>query len=240
MITGMVRVRNGEAHIAHCLHSLLRCCDNVVVMNDHSNDRTVEILNSFMPEVHWFTSPFQGLNEARDKSFLLHVIRNMGAAWVVGLDADEVLLDPTQLLINIENNDTPVYSYRILTLWDREDQIRVDGIYAEIRRRAIFRLDATDGIWRQQSPDGPNLHCGSVPTDLRDKAIPCDPEVRVLHYGSMLRSERLRKYYWYLQHDSQNFENEDGYRHAIQGDLEDYPADAVYKHGGPLKLEDWK
>jgi len=243
-VVGMVRVRNGETHITRCLHSMLRACNSIVVMDDHSTDRTQEMLDSHAPHVQWFKSPFQGLNEARDKTFLLRTItrgRNYKGPvdWVVAMDADEVLLDPLELRHCLESTEAPALSRRILTLWDSPNQIRTDGIYGNLWRPSIFRPAMTDGIWHQASSHGPNFHCGSVPTDLLSQAVNCDPEVRVLHYGSMLQEDRVTKYRWYMRYDTQNLENEDHYRHAVQGDLPEFPATEVYKHGGPLKLEEW-
>jgi len=244
-VVGMVRVRDGERHLLDCLQSMLHVCDSVVVMDDHSTDRTQEMLDAFAPRVHWFKSPFHGLNEARDKTFLLHVMTHVlyhkkPIDWVVAMDADEVLLDPCELRTCMDTATGHwALSRRILTLWDSPCQIRVDGIYGNLWRPSIFRPACTDGVWREASLYGPNLHCGSVPTDLLHLAVNCDPEVRVLHYGSMLRNDRIAKYKWYLEHDTQNLENEDYYQHAVQGDLAQFPAHFIYRHGGPLKLEEW-
>jgi len=234
-VVGMVRVRNGALHIINCLQSMLRVCDSVVVMDDHSSDRTPELLDKSRTE--WFKSPFQGLNEARDRQALFYAAIKGEADWVLAMDADEVLLDPEQLRHCMESGYSYALAMRIITLWDRPDQIRVDGVYGDLWRPYAFRPSASNGIWVQQSPEGPNLHCGSVPTDLLHIANRCD--ARVLHYGYMLRDDRLAKYKWYLDHDTQNLANEDYYRHAVQGDLPEFPAHEIYKHGGPLKLEEW-
>ena len=248
-VYGMLRVRNGARWIAESVNSLLPVCQMVVAMDDHSTDNTVEILDGLGSQVTWFRSPYNsGLNEARDKTALLATTKfwasdaKVRLDWVISLDADEVLLDHAALLTNLQAQDQGVevvLSRHILTLWDRPDQIRVDGIYGDLWRASIFKPYMTHGRWKEQSPDGPNLHCGSVPTDIAHLAVRCDPEVRVKHYGSMLQKDRIDKYYWYLEHDLQNVENEDHYRHAVQGDLPGFPARAIYRHGGPLRLEEW-
>lgn len=243
-LTGLIRARNAERWIAESVRALLACCQNVVVMDDHSTDRTLPILDS-IPEVIWARSPFETLNEARDKTvlvatakYLLTVHNKPAPDWFVMLDADEVLLDPCPLLANLKSDRAPAYSLRFLTLWDRPTQIRVDGIYGNLWRGSVFKLSETAGVWEQKSPDGPNLHCGSVPTDLANKVVQCDPPVWIKHYGSMEKADRLRKYAWYLEHDTQHQHAEDGYRHAVQGDLPEFPAKAIYRHGGPLRLEE--
>jgi glycosyltransferase involved in cell wall biosynthesis len=269
-ITGMVRVKNGGRWLRACLDSLLAICSNVLALDDRSTDDTREILDDFFPRVHYFVSSFIGLNEARDKNFLLQAISNFGAVrcapddlkhqpqadvitkfiqytfpkfpktdWVVAMDADEALLDPHVLLLNIQSGRSDCYATRTITLWDSPSQIRVDGIYGGLWRAGIFKLAATDGIWRVH-PGSSNLHCGSVPYDIIARSVRCSPEARVAHYGSMLKEDRVAKYEWYLANDTNNMANEDYYRHAVQGDLPQFPADAVFKHGGPLRLQEWE
>jgi len=243
-ITGVIRAKNAAKWIAVSIRSMLVICESVHILDDHSTDNTVMVArvtdpDIWLPRVHVYPSLESTLNEARDKTFITDIV-SRNSDWILMLDADEVLLDPFHLQANLLSVRAPAYAVQILTLWDRPDQIRVDGIYADLWRPSVFRVDATNGIWTEQIPGGSNLHCGSVPTDLASKAVRCDPLVRVKHYGSMDREERIRKYHWYLTNDNSNLENEDHYHHSVQGDLPEFPADAVYRHGGPLKLQDWR
>lgn len=83
-ISAAVICFNEEQYIGHCLDSLT-WCDQVVVVDSGSTDRTVEIVNRFSnAELH--ARPFD--NFMNQKNHALSLCRN---EWVVSLDADEVL-----------------------------------------------------------------------------------------------------------------------------------------------------
>jgi hypothetical protein len=180
------------------------------------------------------------MNEARDKTHLVECAKFAHSPdWILFVDADEVLLDHQSLLKNLESGRAPAYSLNVKFLWDRPDQIRVDGVYGDFWRGSVFKVAETDGVWTQRG-DGPNLHCSCVPTDLIDKVQRTSPAVRLKHFGPLKREDRIAKYYWYLQTDTTCLESEDHYRHSVIGDLPEFPVDSVFRHGGPLKLERWE
>lgn len=234
-VVGLVRAKNAARWIEECLCSLMPACSRVFMLDDHSEDSTAAIAAS-IPEVHVIRSPFADLNEARDKTFLLSQVKMLASPdWAVMIDADEVLLDAADLLMNIASGKAKAYRLKVLALWDRPDQIRVDGIYADFWRASVFHIPSTTGLWVQRNMAGPNLHCDSVPTELSAGAIRCNPPVRLKHYGPMLREDRIAKYRFYRSVDPDS-PAEDNYRHSVLGDLPEFPKDAVYRHGGPLKL----
>ncbi len=230
-IAGMMRVRNEARWIERSIESILPLCNaGIHILDDHSTDDTVAIAR-FLPNVAIERSPFSGLNESRDKNYLLNGMgKNLD--WVVCIDGDEALTPDG--LVNLElamrfSNATAL-SLPIWYLWDREDQMRVDGVYGNFHRESVFRPVA--GAHFHEGP-APNFHCGNVPPDLRhNRQVVNAP---LLHYGYMERDDRLRKYSWYNAKDPGNH-SEDCYRHMVQGDIVDVPADAILKHGGPLRL----
>jgi hypothetical protein len=239
MIAAITRVKNGARWMEEHISSILKVCEQELVLDNHSTDETVEICHQFAPRVTVITNPHSDLNEARDKTYLaLEARRLLTPSWCLFLDADEILLDHQTLLDNIYSQCAPAYQLRIWSCWDSPEQVRVDGIYGKCFRSSVFQLIATHGKWNQHSPSGPNFHCGSIPPDLHGRSKRCYPEVRVKHYGYMLREDRIRKYNWYRASDTQRIylNAEDGYRHSVQGDLPEFPADAKYRHGGPLTL----
>jgi glycosyltransferase involved in cell wall biosynthesis len=234
-VAGMIRFKNGARWIYESVRSLLAICSQVFVLDNHSTDGTAEIVGA-IEGAALISSPFENLNEARDKSFLLSQVRGrVQATWIVMIDADEVLLDPDALRANLDSRKARAYKLNVLFLWDRPDQIRVDGIYGDFWHASVFRNESTNGLWVQRNPNGPNLHCDSVPTDLSNNAVRCSPAVRLKHYGPMLREDRIAKYHFYRSVDPNN-PAEDDYRHSVMGDLPEFPRDARYRHDGPLKL----
>ena len=234
MITGMMRIKNEARWIRSVLQSALAVCERVYILDDHSTDNTPEICQSFGEKVRLYSSPFEGLDESRDKNYLLDVIRLYGAEWILAIDGDELLLDPKEiktLLAPATFNAYNCYSLRVLYLWNNLDQVRTDGVYGHFWRPSLFR--AVPGVCYSETPNGGNFHCGNVPQGLIGSAPHCD--ARLLHFGYMDARDRRRKYDWYNQHDPENHV-EDCYRHMIQGDPGGPSADLHLRHAGPLVL----
>lgn len=231
-ICGMMRVKNEARWIRECVSSLFPVCQRVYVLDDHSDDGTFEILDA-MPNVRVYPSPFDGLDEVRDKNYLLGFVRKAEWDWVVHIDGDEALYaeDAPLLLSAIHNTHAPALCMRVVYLWNDDHTIRVDRIYSNIWRPSAFRL-TDNGRFESTHPHG--YHCGNAPANLRGQSV--HVPVRLLHYGYMHQADRLRKYREYTQHDPEAHEN-DGYRHIVQGDVPEVPADAYLRYAGPLELQ---
>ncbi len=228
-IVGMMRVKNEARWIRKSVESILRLCDRVVILDDHSTDGTLDVLCSMHyggARLWVIASPFEGLQEARDKNFLLDKCTD--ADWIIAIDGDEVLTDIAPLARAMMRTDRGCLSLPILYAWDRPDQIRVDGVYGNFRRESVFR---PDGSRFHETVMGPNFHCGNVPPKIRETRAYA--EAPLLHFGYMEQDDRIRKYAWYNRNDPHNA-SEDCYRHMVQGDIPEVPADAKLKHAGPL------
>jgi len=226
----MMRVRNESRWIKRSIESILPLCNaGIAVFDDHSNDGTPDIVMT-IPGVAMMHSPFAGTNEARDKNFLLAAMAPCD--WIVAIDGDEEIesYNFINLAAAMQTSKADSLSLPIWYLWDREDQMRVDGVYGNFHRESVFR--PRPGARFHEGP-APNFHCGNVPPLLRERREIVNAPL--LHYGYMERDDRLRKYSWYNAKDPDNH-SEDCYRHMVQGDIVEVPADAVLKHGGPLKL----
>ena len=230
IVAGMMRCKNEARWIRRSIESILPLCNaGVAVFDDHSTDGTAEIAAS-ITGVALMRSPFTGLNEARDKNFLLAAMAPCD--WIIAIDGDEELhsYHMVNLAAAMQTSKADSLSLPIWYLWDRPDQMRVDGVYGNFHRESVFR--PRRGARFHEGP-APNFHCGNVPPVLRERREIVNAPL--LHYGYMERDDRLRKYSWYNAKDPDNH-SEDCYRHMVQGDIVEVPADAVLKHGGPLKL----
>lgn len=229
MILGMMRVKNEARWIERVIASILPLCDRVFVMDDHSEDGTLQILLN-MPKVVPYGSPFTGLNESRDKNWLLDKVLEHKPEWIVSIDGDEILspsaVEPLRAAMNGPHH---CLSLRVLYLWDREDQIRVDGVYGDFHRESVFRPNGS----RFPEGSGVNFHCGNVPSGARQNRAVLN-NVPLLHLGYLHKEDRVRKFAWYNSTDPGN-EREDHYRHIVVGDM--FPADSQFQHGGPLRLQ---
>jgi hypothetical protein len=191
-------------------------------------------------------SPFNTIDESRDKNLLLseayklvppeYYARHESPYWMMAIDGDEELVVNDQPLVKqlVNNPEAHCYSLRIQYLWDAENQWRVDGVYRDFNRPSLFRL-INPNFRYKTTPwgNGANFHCSSIPQEMLHHSRRC--EARLLHYGYIDRDLRMRKWAWYNTVDPNN-QGEDCYRHCVQGDVPEIPADMRLKWAGPLEL----
>src|SRR5574341_1369006 len=139
----MRHIKNEARHIHEVLAQALVLCQRVFVFDDHSTDDTVATCQSFGECVTVFPSPFTGLDEARDKNYLLQEIIQAHPEWVLWIDGDEVLerSGPVSLKHAAENGrGVAAYSLRIAYMWNDPQHVRVYGIYGQFKRPSFFQL----------------------------------------------------------------------------------------------------
>ncbi len=229
-VIAALRVQNEARWIERVIASVLPVVSQVLVFDDHSSDQT-PFLCSSMPRTSVFDSPFSGLSEARDKNYLLAKCQEQRPDWVIWIDGDE-LLSPASLPAITDNLRSPkmCMSFRVRYLWDREDQVRTDGVYGDFRRQSMFRPISGAKFFGE----APGFHTGNVPRALFRSCL--YPDVDLLHLGYLNKEDRIRKYRWYNEKDPNN-SREGFYKHVCQGDISEIPASAKLLHGGPLRLE---
>jgi glycosyltransferase involved in cell wall biosynthesis len=229
-ILGLMRIKNEARWIERCVRSMLPVCEQILILDDHSTDGTQEICRS-IPGVTVIDSPHSELNEVADKNLLLRYARELAPAWILLLDGDEMLSPGTaDLILDAARQDVTAWAFQVLYLWNREDQIRMDGGYSRFWRPSMFRL--TEHQFHATNAAG-GFHCGNAPIAQQRQARRLAGSA-LLHFGYLHREDRLRKYEWYRGIDGQN-PLEDGYRHMVIGDV--FPAESAFRHGGPLQLE---
>ena len=230
-----MRVKNEASHIHEVLVSALALCQRAFVFDDSSRDQTREICNSFGDRVTVFPSPFEGLDEARDKNYLLKKLLEAGPEWVLWIDGDEVLevSGPERLKRAVQTDPVAAaFSLRIAYLWNDAGLVRVDGIYGRFTRPSLFRLRGQpfDRLHFPTSGHGGNFHCGNIPRGLL--GVINDLDVRLKHYGYVTSDQRRAKYDWYNSVDPNN-SSEDNYRHLLE-------IPGARHAPGPLRLIEWK
>lgn len=230
----MLRIKNEGRWIERVVKAMLPVCGEIIVLDDHSTDDTREICRRAGCIV--IESPFSDLDEARDKDFLLNkgweYGAQPGADYVLMLDGDEELMKEDQPLLAAlaEEGRLLCGMLKVLYLWDTEQQIRIDRWYRDVWRASIFKLVSPGMTFLRTEWNG-NLHCSSAPGEVIDSRERV--AARLLHYGYMLREDRVRKFHWYNSIDPHN-EFEDQYRHMVIGDL--FPPESSFKWAGPLQV----
>jgi glycosyltransferase involved in cell wall biosynthesis len=102
-LSAIVTTFNEERHIAACLESLA-WCDEVLVVDSFSTDRTPEIVQSF-PNVRFVQRTYFG--SAAQKNWAMGQVRH---AWILIFDADERCTEPLRREIQKLLADKPSHS----------------------------------------------------------------------------------------------------------------------------------
>lgn len=248
-VFGMLRVKNESMWVRQVVEKMLPLCERIFLFDDHSTDGTPELCRDYSQKISVYRSQFEGLDESRDKNFLLNRIHDFisedhlkgsvhSPYWVLALDGDEVLEDngPQIIRDTIENTTKNCFSLQVMYLWDGPTKVRVDGVYANFCRPSLFRLfNRNFRFMSTPWGNGANFHCASVPQELIHGFEKCP--ARIWHYGYMSSDHRKIKYEWYNKIDPNN-ENEDCYRHIIQGDFVDGPKwHDKLKYAGPMRFK---
>lgn len=260
-IFGMLRVRNEARWIDQVLRAIQPHCERIFVMDDHSVDGTPEYARAVGEKVTVWGSPFDTMDESRDKQWMLDRISlsvpdyhlNGDAAspyWVLAIDGDEEMTPQSAEFLRaaVHSSGAKAWRTRIPFLWDSPERVRVDGVYTtsflNVGRPSLFRImNRNFGFLKTPWGNGSNFHCSSIPQELLASARPT--QITLKHWGYLDGPDRIRKWDWYNRIDPHN-PAEDQYRHMIQGDVLARPcphcAEVIQippgklMHAGPLQL----
>lgn len=180
MISAVVLTKNEEKNIVDCLESLT-WCDEILVIDDNSEDRTPEVAKKFGAKVF-----VQALAEnfSRQRNFGLQQAQN---DWVLFIDADErvspgLAREIKYQIANRKNNDiNGFYVKRVDFLWRRELK------HGETGNMRLLRLARKDtGAWE-----------GAVHEKWRIKVKVGELKNPLLHYPHQTIAEFLREINFY-------------------------------------------
>ena len=128
-IVAGIRTKNEEWIIEKTLDSLKSFCDNVVIYDDCSSDRTKEICSSY-DFVDWRDGPARDpyvWEAGRQATELFSFIREHDPDYIFFLDADEI---PTPSVVNFletSNQDINLWNTRMINLWQDDKHYRIDS-----------------------------------------------------------------------------------------------------------------
>lgn len=137
-LSAVVLTHNDEAIIARCLKSL-SWCDEVIVVDDESNDETVAVAKKFGAKV--YTRPL-GDDFAAQRNFGLSKAKG---DWVLFVDSDEVTSDELAKEIQNLSLDKNGYAVRRNDFWGGRWLARGETANVKLLRLA----NKTAGKWEQ-------------------------------------------------------------------------------------------
>ena len=218
-IVTMYRLKNEERWIEQSIKSIYDFCDEIVILDDNSIDKTKEIYSQFDKVVDIHTKTDSSFDEARDRNFLLNMALKRKPDVLLSLDGDEIFLPDSGKIIREEIDvlypEAHVFEFQLLTLWDNSHQVRFDGAFSSFWQKRMFRLkDQPQDLKIHDSPYPGNFHCGSIPTNTIGIENAVRSNAKIFHCASFDESLREEKYKWYVSRDPDN-PLTDNYQHML-------------------------
>lgn len=169
-ISAVVMTLNEERNLEYCLRSLRPWCDEVLVLDMMSDDRTPEIAHRYADRV-LTTDRIEAFDAARGSAFSAAT-----GDWIMSIDADEVVPIGLARWIRSTVEADPAFDVALipranvfLGRW-----IRSSNWWPGLPR--LFRRDALDAT--------PRLHRGLRPREsARIGRLPRDPALSIWHFS---------------------------------------------------------
>ncbi|UVD78956.1 glycosyltransferase family 2 protein [Myroides albus] len=163
-ITGLVITFNEEKNIGKCLDSLFQYCEEVIIIDSNSTDKTVEIAKSKGAKVYLQAY----LGDGPQRTYGLQYCKN---DWIMNLDADEFLDEDALAFIRkkeYENSTFDAYKFRVKNFLGNK-LINFSGWYPDSKVRFFNKKTAF--------PSDHMAHQYIIATN--EKSV----NVHILHYG---------------------------------------------------------
>ena len=218
-VVGMYRIKNEERWIKQSIESIYDFCDEIVILDDNSTDNTKKICTQFDKVVDLHTKDESPLDESHERNFLLGMALKRKPDVLLSIDGDEIFLPHSGEIIREEldilHPDAQVFKFQLLTLWDKQNQVRFDGAFSSFWQKRMFRLkDQPSDLRINETSYYGNLHCGSIPTNTAGSENPVLSSAKIFHCASLEESMRVKKHGWYVSNDPDNTLT-DNYQHML-------------------------
>ncbi|WP_031516902.1 methionine biosynthesis protein MetW [Desulfofalx alkaliphila] len=134
-IVGIMVARSQQGWLGACLREATKICDKIIIIDDKSTDRTIEIYKAF-PKVEYHCY-HRRISKKTAYVKLIHLAKKNNADWVLLLDAYEILeknaADVIGRLVARTDPKEPVFLFyylRLLYFWQDAEYYISNGPYA--------------------------------------------------------------------------------------------------------------
>jgi glycosyltransferase involved in cell wall biosynthesis len=209
-LVGMVQTYNEmeSGNLPRCIASLVKYCDEIIVYNDGSTDSTEDFLFEWQrvcfkqmmqcqtKEIHVINAKQNDFkNELAHKQQMIELAKDIGADWILRMDADEVI-EPrgvSEVRTLISDNEKTGWAFHMINLWRSPAFYRVDNGYNDVIFNRLWRVHP-DLHFNVQT----GLHLTNYPVGATDKEGFTD--LQIIHYGFASDEAIIAKYKMYKSH----------------------------------------
>lgn len=200
-IVALLQVRNEEAMIEQCLRAVSMYADSIVILDDYSDDDTIEILEKLR-----LMLPIERIIQNRSCKFkvkdgerqnrqkLLDVGREVGGTHFILIDADEIFCANCQRdnwlresILKLKSGQ--VIRFPMINVWNSVTMYRDDAVCSPRakRWRTIPMVLCDDGVCNyghdnSLSPAG-SIHCVRVPKNRAHGEYDAFVDITDINYG---------------------------------------------------------
>lgn len=205
-LTVMMIVRNeADRYLKRCLASLQEFADNIIILDDASEDDTPGICRSY-PGVKLYSQAHSLFltDESELRRKLWDYTLENKPEWILALDADEFLEESfvKELPFLLKQKGFKAIGFRLFDCWGDEDNFRVDGIWNPwLRGFSVYLVKyqpQLESVW-----PGLKFHCGRLPLAYRQLPY-YESEIRIKHLGWSNPSDIKAKYERAVRQDPTN------------------------------------
>jgi glycosyltransferase involved in cell wall biosynthesis len=185
---------------------LLTYVDEIRVLDDSSTDGTYEYLEA-KDGVNVMRNPGPAFfeHEGKARQYLYKWTLQGLPDYVLAIDADEFVTDPTYLRAAMEQG-APVYTLSLVEAWavsNRGIDIRVDGLWGPRKIPILYQIIRQSRNWRIAQKQ---LACGREPEQVIQRARRATASgSSVIHFGWANEAERTVRAQRYYDHDQGKF-----------------------------------
>lgn len=219
-IVAMYRIKNEGRWMEKSLESASEICRSIVILDDGSEDNTLEICKRFDKVADIHHQENLSFDVVRDGNKLLEMALKQKPDFILRLDGDEIIQPNARKLLfeelTILYPHTSIYEFQSITIWDKPNQYRYDGVYSNIWAPKLLRLKNQPTNLTYSTYSGSKLHSTLLPTNSIGWQESVRSRIKIFHYGNYDEELRQKKYKFYTTQDPNN-EIFDGYIHIISG-----------------------
>lgn len=220
-IIASMRLKNEERWIQKALNAASQVCTGIVVLDDGSTDRTLDICKNHSNVVDIKHQENLPVNITRDLTTIWQMARKQKPDFIMHLDGDEILQsNAKQILyedIELLYPDYVVYDFQGFYIWDNPKQYRYDGLYSNVWVPKLLRIsDQPENFVFTQNESNLNSHPSIIPINTKNRQKAARSRLKLFHYGNFDQVLRQTKFNLYnkLYPNDTVFDN---YTHIISG-----------------------